>query len=1189
MFRILLPLLLAAHAALAQDTRGFISGVITDPFGAGIPGAKVIALNMGTNVSADAVTSTDGVYNLVYLLPGNYNVTVEASGFKKLAREGIELRISERVKLDLRMEVGGVQETIRITGETPLLELSTATSGQVIDRRRIAELPLADGNPLALIRLAPGIVVTGTGFQSASALSNSGPSNFEVNGSPGGNEFTLDGSPNTADRSGQGSARVGLQPPTDAVEEFKVVTAGFDAQQGRTAGGSVDVAVRSGTNEFHGTLYEFLRNDKLSANTFFLNRQGTPRQARRYNRFGGTVGGPVWIPKLYKGKDKSFFFTSYERIRPITPSLETLTVPTEDFRRGDFSALANRATPLLIYDPLTARQVGARVVRDPIQCNGRVNVICPERISPIARNYLSFLPQPNTNLNSTTNNFIGNGPGDNTYYVFLGRFDHQFNEKNRMFFRYSESNRIEIDEQSSGRVNNVRVNGRYGTRGNKGGVIDFVHVASPTTIVNLRGGLTRFTQDRFSLASFDYNVRDMGFSPQALALFTANTLPQINVSNYSSPVEPTGFNLATPTWSLQPTITKLWGGHSFRGGYDFRVYQENRRDQTFEAGQYTFNNDFTRINDQNPSLPIEQLQGQGLAALLLGRPTGGNLPILASRAATAKYHSFFFQDDWKITSRLTLNLGLRYELDLGSNERFNRLIRDFDVNAASPVEAQIRANYAANPIPEIAPANFRVRGGLLFADQDNRASFKSDRNNWQPRFGAAYQLNSKTAIRGGWGMFMVPFVLDGLNQNGFNRNTPLVPSPDFGLTFSASLANPFPTGIIAETNRDVTSLYGQNLGNIVPSQRKNGIVQRWEVSLQRELPGRFLVEVAYIGNRGYDLVTGVDANPILRQFQSTSAVRDQNLINLLDAPVNNPFRNVEPFRGTNLFTATTIARSQLLRPFPQFTGLNLERYDGKSSYHAGQVRLEKRFSKGYTILATYAFQKYLEELTLLNPTDAAYERRLSDADSPHRFALSGIYELPFGRGRAFGTNWSRWQELAFGGFQIQGIYQYQSGTPLTLGNVFYNGSLSDLQLTLNGSTIGALGTSNVNDNVFTRDLRNTGFYFQDDLVKTNGELDYTKQRNDTRINLSQNIRTLPSRANNLRNQSINMLDISVIKNFAFTDRIKLQFRAEAINAANRFHFFGPVLNSRDTNFGRVTNTDTVVLPREFQLGLRLVF
>ncbi|HBY58864.1 MAG TPA: hypothetical protein DEH78_03525, partial [Solibacterales bacterium] len=284
----LFALLLAAVTLSAQDTRGSINGTVTDDSGAAVPNAKVVVTNTATNVSVEAETSASGTYNVLYLLPGPYRVTVEVTGFKKLVREGLEVRVQERLTLDLRLSVGNVQESVSITAEAPLLEVSTATTGQVIDRRRIAELPLSEGNPMTLVQLAPGIVITG-GFTSNSALSNSGPSNFEVNGSPGGNEFTLDGAPNTADRQGQGAARVGVQPPTDAVEEFKVVTASFDAQQGRTAGGSVDVAVRSGTNELHGSLYEFVRNDVLAANTFFFNREGRERQPRRYNRFGGTV------------------------------------------------------------------------------------------------------------------------------------------------------------------------------------------------------------------------------------------------------------------------------------------------------------------------------------------------------------------------------------------------------------------------------------------------------------------------------------------------------------------------------------------------------------------------------------------------------------------------------------------------------------------------------------------------------------------------------------------------------------------------------------------------------------------------------------------------------------------------------------------------------------------------------------
>lgn len=1184
----LFTLLACVLPLFAQDTRGSISGTVTDTSGAAIPSAKVVVSNMDTNVAVEAQSSGAGSYTAVYLIPGRYAVTVEAPGFKRLVRDGVELRVSDRLTLNLQLEVGAVQDTVNVTAEAPLLEASTATTGQVIDRRRITELPLGEGNPMTLIQLAPGIAVTG-GFTSNSSLSNSGPSNFEVNGSPGGNEFTMDGAPNTADRQGNGAARVGLQPPTDAVEEFKVVTASFDAQQGRTAGGSVDVAVRAGTNELHGTLYHFVRNDILSANNFFNNRQDVERPTRRYNRFGGTVGGPVFLPKFYDGRNRTFFFTSYEQIRPITPAFESLTLPTEDFRRGDFTRLLSGATPQLVYDPLTARRVGNRVVRDPVMCNGAVNVICPNRISPIAANFLSYLPLPNTNLNQPTNNFFGNARPVNEYYVFLARGDHQFNEKNRMFVRYSKSFRTEIDENSTGVVNGVRATGRVGHRGNDSGVVDYVYVHSATTVLNVRGSLARFIQDRFSSASFDFDVRSMGFSPEALALFTANTLPQMNISGYSNLVEPTGFNNATPTWAFQPTLTKFAGSHSMKFGYDYRVYQQNRTEQAFQAGQYNFNNSFTRLNDQNPSIPVEQNQAQSLASMLLGIPTGGNFPLLANNAATAKYHGIFFQDDWKVNSRLTVNLGLRYEIDLGTTERFNRMIRDLDTNVTSPVEAAVRANYALNPIPEIPVDQFRLRGGLLFADENNRSSFKADRNNFQPRIGAAFQLNSRTVLRGGWGMFMVPFLLDGINQNGFSRNTPLVASDDLGLTFRASLANPFPQGYIPDINRGLDSLLGQGLGTIVPGDRRNGMVQRWEASIQHELPGRWLVEASYIGNSGSDLITGVNGNPVLREFQSPSVVRDQALINLLDAPVANPFRNVAAFQGTNLFTASVISRRTLLRPFPHLGGFTMERYDGKSSFHSGQLRVEKRFSQGYTLLMSYAWSKYLEQVTLLNDTDAAYERRLNDADVPHRLALSGIYELPFGRGRTFGSGWGKGLNLLAGGWQVQGLFQYQGGRPLTLGNVYYNGALSDLEPVIKSSTIGVLGATNITDNVFLTNIQGTGFYFNDAAVQTNGQLDYNKQRNDTRIQLADNLRYLPSRASNFRDMPILLMDLSVIKNFEFTETVKMQFRAEALNAPNRAHFFGPNLNPRDSNFGRVTNTDSPTLPREYQLGLRLVF
>jgi hypothetical protein len=1200
----LLLLLVSMATVLAQESRGSLTGRVTDGTGAAIANAQVMVFSLATNTSTTATTNSEGTYVASYLLPGRYRVTVEAQGFKKLVREGIEIRIGDRAGLDLELEPGAVNDTVTITGDsTPLLDTVSASSGQVVDRRRIAELPLGEGNPLTLVRLAPTTVLTG-GFTSLSALSSSGPANFAVDGNPqGGNEFTLDGSPNTADRGGQaGALRVGMQPPVDAVQEFKVTTTSFDAQQGHTAGASIDVSVRAGTSQFHGTLYEFVRNDKLAANTFFLNRSPTlgrdengkaRREIRRYNRFGGTVGGPVWFPGKvfgpfdYDGRSKTFFFVSYEEIRIRQPDAETLTLPNAAFRGGDFSALP---AGQIIYDPFTATQQGARVVRQPLNCNGRANVICPNRISPIAAKYLSFLPLPN--LPGTENNFLGNNSSPNDYRVIITRVDHNWSEKHRSFFRFSHSDRNEYDENSAGTNNGVRINGRYIPRGNRGGVFDHIYTHSSTAIFNLRVGYTRFLQKRTANTDFDTSPAEVGFSPNAIAraFGTRRGLPAFNVSGYSSPVEQTGLSTASRTTSVQPTMTKISGSHAMRFGYDFRVYQENSTPAEFKLGTLAFSNLFTRPTDQNISVSNDTLRAQSLASLLLGVLTGGSIPSTPSPAMQSLYHGVFFQDDWKVSNRLTLNRGLRFELENPATERFNRNVRGFDLTTANPANAAAQAAYARNPIPEITPANFRLNGGLLFVNENNRNFYDADRNNFQPRLGFAFQINAKTVLRGGFAMYTVPFPLQGLNQTGFATSTPVNPSNDLGLTFNATLADPYPTGLNQPTGSSLglATFLGQSV-SFIPVNFKNGQTQKIELSLQRELPGRWLAEVAYVSNRGYDLIAGVDLNPIPEQYLSTSPIRDQARIDFLTANITNPFRSIEQFRGSNFFTATTVQRQQLLRPFPHFTGVTGQRFDGSSSYHSGQLRLERRFANGYTILGTYAYSKGLEKLSFLNPTDKDFEKRLTGFDTPHRVNLSFIYELPWGRGRKWGSNWSGWKEALVGGFQMQGIYFYQSGFPIALGNIYYNGDIRKLKIDINSKTIGALGTSNQTDNVFKTDLSRSGFYFQDAAVQTNGVVDFTKQRNDPRINLGSNIRTLPSRVGNLRNQAQTLTDLSVIKNFAFTENVKLQLRVEMINVFNNWIFQAPDLNPRNTTFGRVANTAQIALPREYQLGLRLVF
>jgi hypothetical protein len=542
----------------------------------------------------------------------------------------------------------------------------------------------------------------------------------------------------------------------------------------------------------------------------------------------------------------------------------------------------------------------------------------------------------------------------------------------------------------------------------------------------------------------------------------------------------------------------------------------------------------------------------------------------------------FVHDDWKVTQKLTLNLGLRYEYEGAPTERYNRQLAGFDATVASPVETAAKAAYALAPIPQLAASAFQAKGGLLFANADRRGVWDADANNIQPRIGFAFQLNDKTVIRAGWGLYTVPFVIDGVSQAGFSQATPLVGTTNNGLTSVGTLATPFPSGVLvpAGASLGLSVQLGQGI-SFRPRDLNNTQAQRWSFGVQRELFGGWLVELQYVGNRGYDGVVGVDLNALPRQYYSTNPFRDQaqtDLIGLLNQAVTNPFRGLIP--GTGLNNAT-VARSQLLRPFPQFTGVTGIRNDASSNYHGGQARFEKRFSKGYTALVSYTWSKFLERGTLLNAIDTNFERRFSDADAPHRFVVSGIWELPFGRGRKWGANWNRGLDIALGGWQVQGIGQLQSGRPLTLGNVYYNGDLSKLKTDIRSANFPRFPGE-------TRTVFDTsGFYFNDAAVQTNGVVDPVKQRNDIRIQLGANLRTLPSRFSGLRGDSLNLWDLSVSKNFAFTERIKLQLRGEFLNAFNTVNFNNPDLNPRNTTFGQITGQNN--LPRDVQLGLKLVF
>src|SRR5712691_5497868 len=424
--------LASASGSAAQEFRGSITGRVNDRSGGVLPGCTVTATNVATNVGSTATTNSEGLFTIPYLTPGSYTVVAELSGFKKSVREGLEVRVGDRLVVDMSLEVGQVEETVLVTAQSPLLEMGSASAGQVIDEKRISELPLSDGNPFVLSRLVPGVAYTGD-LKFSRPFDNAGTSSIVADGAAGGNEFTLDGSPNMAH-----GRRVAYVPPSDAVEEFKVETATYDAQQGHTAGATVNVVLKSGTNSFRGTLYEFYRSDSISANDFFLNRAGRPRAPMSYNRYGGSLGGPVLLPR-YSGKDRTFFFVAYEGLRDEFPEPDQFTVPSEAMRRGDFSALLGQG--IVIYNPFAGvRLPDGRIQRTPFPNN----VIPSELINPVARNYMALFPLPNQQGDAQGRlNYLSPQPRTDRFSSVSARVDHRLSERHRLFVRYSWNDRRE--------------------------------------------------------------------------------------------------------------------------------------------------------------------------------------------------------------------------------------------------------------------------------------------------------------------------------------------------------------------------------------------------------------------------------------------------------------------------------------------------------------------------------------------------------------------------------------------------------------------------------------------------------------------------------------------------------------------------------------------------------------------------
>ncbi len=1142
-------------AGQTPDARGTIVGRVTDSSGAIMAGVDIRATNAATGVIAAAKTNESGNYVLPYLVPGTYTINAEITGFRKFVRENVEIRVSDRVELNIEMAVGDMTQAVEVVAETPLLQTAEASLGQVVDERRIMELPLFAGNAMDLVHLAPG-TVNGTDMRLRKAPFNNAPSQFSTDGSGNyGNSFTIDGVANVYSDGTQ--PRVAFSPPTASLSEFKVETSAFDAGMGRVLGSVVNVSTKGGSNALHGQAWEWLRHSMLDCATLFQNKAIPYKKPAIYrdNRFGIAGGGPVYIPKVYNGKNKTFWHFTFEEMIFGDPNVGgslISSVPREQWKNGDLSDLLAIKNTYQVYDPSTITATGDGHFR---RLPFAGNIIPASRIDPVAKKILALYPAPN-NLAAQTadgrNNFFMSMPAKEFYWTTIGRIDHAFSEQNRLFVRFQR----DFWEEDKNRDFGNDINGIILNRTNRGIALDDVHVFSPTFLANFRYGITQqdFPQRRvnsgFDLASLGFSSNLVGLVDKSIA-----TIPRTAVGSLTTLSQWEGVGDGTTSsisHTAVATFTWMHGNHNVRFGPEYTVFRENQnRYPQSTSPDLSFSNLWGRGPLESDSAPPV---GGELVSLLLGIP-GGSMVRSGSYAEQDTYIGIFVQDDYKITRKLTLNLGFRVEHESPITERFNRSVTQFDAASSNPIEAAAIAKYALKPMPELPVAGFKVKGGVTFANVGGnpREYWKGPALSWMPRIGLAYQATPKTVVRAAYGMFYgsIGILTNNSIQNGFARSTSISPSPDSGLTWIATLADPLPTGLlpVLGAQEGLATTLGQNT-NFFAAERKRPYAQRWTFGLQRQLPQGYVVEAAYVGNRSTNVGATREVNATPAQYFSTSPVRDEATIKWLSTNFTNPFYGLNP-----QFTSSNISRQNLLRPYPHFGNVQYSDPVGYSWYHSLQTKMEKRFSKGYTLQMAYTWSKAMEATSFLNNFDPMPYETLADIDRTHRLTGSGIWELPFGRKRHFGSDWHPVLNFVAGGWQLGGVYQFQSGQPIGWGNINFFGNPDDVPLSAGERTW---------NRWFNTEPFNRVSNFQ----------------------LGSNVRTFPYRFNNLRADTQRRWDFSISKTFTIREGLDMRFRADTFNAFNQVVLRGPQANPTNSAFGQTSAQEP---PRSWQLGLRMVF
>ncbi len=1121
--RLFAAFFISALALLAQLEQANITGTVTDASSAAVPGAEVMAIHTKTKVAARARTNEAGVYRLSYLTVGEYELVVEKDGFEKARVSGIGLTVGLTATVHVSLKTGSLQQEVTVVAVSVSLEQQTSSLGNTVNSRQILQLPLLGRNPYALLLLAPGVMPKGGA--GAGPIVNGGRSNTS--------EILLDG----AETRNSTTNDIAYSPPLETVEEFKVYTNSFSSEFGRSGGGVLTAATRSGTNELHGAVYEFLRNDKLNANGWTNNRVGLPRNAFRRNEYGVAAGGPLYLPRVYDGRNRDFFFVNWERIAQRSPDNILATVPTALERAGDFARTVTNAGALIrVFDPLTTVAAGAGQYTRQVFPDNRIPAA---RIDGISRKILEYYPL--ANRETIVQNFVLNGSRQNdTGRLFL-RGDHNIGTRQRLFLTLG----IQGNEQFTPGVNAAfpgeGVNGEQGKIKSDAvyAVLSDTVTFGPNLIGQFRGTTTRrviVTEPR----SAGFDMTQLGF-PQSLKNRAKQLVfPRIGPSDVAAlgPDRASYFNDAEENREAQAHVSWVQGGHSvkFGGNFAFQTFNIFRPERP--SGSY----DFSRVFTQGPNPTASSATaGHGVAAFLMGLPTGGTFSDDPSMATSQRYYAWYLNDDWRVLRTLTLNIGLRWEYQTPWTDRFDQL-GFFDPDFTDPLTKQ--------------------KGLLRFTGRDGNSRYQSnpDRNNYSPRIGLSWQVLANTVVRAGYGLFYYPGsggVGAGASDlgSGFLAVTPvfLGPPPPAPNTppANASFANSFTAGFFPAPFDGV----GGGVGTAF-REWLTPFNHHWNFNLQRSLTRTLLVEAAYVGSRGQHIWVNRSRSAVPTSFLSLGTA--------LDELVPNPYFGI--IRSGALSVAQ-VRRSQILQPFNHYTGVSRFRDAvGDSVYHAFTLRIDKQFSHGLTFQTSFTAGKQIDNVqerfggrsSFNDPNNLALSRATGEYDRPRYVISSYIYELPFGPGKALVRQGVASRIL--GRWQVAGISTFGKGLPLVMSG--------PNNTRLPGVSARALRLS---DPVLAEGQGTLGRYFNTSSFAP-----------APTFSIGNDSRTQPR----LRAPGINSFDLSLSRTQPIRERIQLQFRAEFFNAFNKPQFGEPNTNVTATNFGAITSAGGT---RQVQMGLRLSY